>query len=104
MAAGVIVALSSIWTNAGAVNITMNLAASVPAFILLRFTGKEKKLSYRVSCWIIVVAVFIVVFPAMFFTAGHGKLNLQCRSAHRKWCDYGKTHADGKESDYTRLG
>ncbi|MDR1320150.1 MAG: hypothetical protein LBK56_01820, partial [Gracilibacteraceae bacterium] len=78
MAAGVVVALSCVWTNAGAVNIVLNLAASVLAFILLRFTGKWKKLSYRVSSWIIVAGVFVLFFTFMFFTAGGYLSGMPC--------------------------
>ncbi|MDR1245452.1 MAG: hypothetical protein LBK57_00285, partial [Clostridiales Family XIII bacterium] len=78
MAAGGVVALSSVWTNAGAVNIVLNFAASVLAFILLRFTGEGKKLSYRISCWLIVALVFVIAFPAMFFTAGGYRSGMPC--------------------------
>jgi DNA-binding winged helix-turn-helix (wHTH) protein len=76
MAAGLIVALTSLLTDAGAGNVIGNFTASLVAFILLRVTGK--KLSYRASCLIIVVGVFMLLFPFMFFTAGGYRSGMPC--------------------------
>jgi hypothetical protein len=76
VAAGLIVALISLFTGAGADNVIGNFAASVIAFVLLRVTGK--KLSYRASCWIIVAGVFMLLFPFMFFTAGGYRSGMPC--------------------------
>ncbi|MDR1205225.1 MAG: HAMP domain-containing histidine kinase [Peptococcaceae bacterium] len=78
IAAGVAAALSSIWTNAGAGNVISNFAASALAFVLLRLTGHGKKLSYRVSCWMIAAGVFMLLFPYMFFTAGAYRSGMPC--------------------------
>jgi signal transduction histidine kinase len=77
IAAGIIVALSSVVTNAGAANIFINLAVSVAAYGLLRLTGK-KRISYRAGTWIIVIGVFMLAFPAVFFTAGGYRSGTPC--------------------------
>jgi DNA-binding winged helix-turn-helix (wHTH) protein len=76
MAAGIVVALISLFTGAGAGNVIGNFTASLVALVLLRVTGK--KLSYRASCLIIIVGVFMLLFPFMFFTAGGYRSGMPC--------------------------
>jgi signal transduction histidine kinase len=69
IAAGIIVAAVSLFNAVDFINIVLNLSASVLAFLLLRLTMK-RRMSYRAGAWIIVIAVFMLAFPIMFFTAG----------------------------------
>jgi signal transduction histidine kinase len=77
VAAGVIVAVVSILNGVDFPNIAMNLAASALAFLLLRLTMK-KRLSYHAGSWIVIAAVFMLAFPAMFFTAGGYRSGMPC--------------------------
>ena len=76
-AAGIAVALSSVATNAGAANVALNLAASALALVLLRLTEK-KQISRRAGTWVVVVAVFLLAFPVLFFTAGGYRSGMPC--------------------------
>jgi hypothetical protein len=68
MAAGILAALSSIVIHTGAAQIVINLSASALALILLRYANKTGR--YRLCCWIVVIAIFLLALPALFFTAG----------------------------------
>ena len=51
------------------------------AFFLLRVTGKGiagLKFSYRLSSWMVVVAVFMVAFPALYFSSGGNNGGMLC--------------------------
>ncbi|MDR3364511.1 MAG: hypothetical protein LBS91_06160 [Clostridiales Family XIII bacterium] len=76
MAAGACVALSSLFTQAGAPSVALNLAASALAFVLLRYTRKTGR--YRQSYRIVVAAVFLAAFPVLFFTAGGYRSGMPC--------------------------
>ncbi len=68
IAAGLLVAVSSLLTNAGAWNVGINLLVSVFAILLLRFARRTGKYPF---CYLLVtIIVFLVAFPLMFFTAG----------------------------------
>lgn len=68
MMIGVVIAISGLMTNAGAVNIAANLSATVLAVILLEYANRTG-LYYR--CYVItIVFVFLIVFPIGFFSAG----------------------------------
>ena len=68
IAAGLIVAVISAFQKAGAPSVVFNLLASALAVVLFQIAGK--KLSYRVCSWIVVIVVFMLVFPVLFFSAG----------------------------------
>jgi signal transduction histidine kinase len=76
VAAGLIVALVSLLTSAGAANVAGNIAASLLAFALLRVAGK--KISHRAGSYIVVIGVFMLLFPFMFFTAGGYRSGMPC--------------------------
>lgn len=67
-AAGIIVAVISAAQKAGMLAVILNLLPSVLAIALLCTTGK--KISYRAASWFIVIAVFMLAFPALFFETG----------------------------------
>lgn len=67
-AAGVIVAAISVAQRAGVWTVALNLTISAMAVALLGVVGK--RLSFRLCCWITVVAVFLVAFAAFFFSSG----------------------------------
>ena len=67
-AAGIIIAIISVIEKAGAVTVGANLLASALAIVLLRITGK--RISYRVASRIIIVTVFLIIFPILFFAIG----------------------------------
>jgi DNA-binding winged helix-turn-helix (wHTH) protein len=73
--AGLVVAVVSFLTGAVA-NGVINLVVSVLAFLLLRVAGK--KLSYTFCCRAVVICVFMVAFPVLFFTAGGYKSGMPC--------------------------
>ncbi|MDR0670979.1 MAG: HAMP domain-containing histidine kinase [Oscillospiraceae bacterium] len=76
-AAGLVTAVSSVVTDAGAANIALNLAASALALILLRLTEK-KRISYHIGSWAVIIAVFMIAFPILFFTAGGYRSGMPC--------------------------
>jgi signal transduction histidine kinase len=76
MAAGLLVALSGVVTGAGVMNIAINLAASVVAFVLLCLSRRHGL--YHIFSWIVVVGVFILGFPVLFFTAGGYRSGTPC--------------------------
>ncbi len=72
MTLGVVIGISSFFTNAGTLSIVVNLLTSVAAFSMLEYssrTGQNKRL-YLIS----VILVFLIAFPVLFFTSGgpHG--------------------------------
>jgi signal transduction histidine kinase len=75
-AAGIIVAVVSAAQNAGAVTVGLNLSSSALAAALLRTAGK--KISYRAAGWVIVIAVFMIAFPALFFSMGGYRSGMPC--------------------------
>ena len=68
IAAGIIVAVLSAINYAGIPNIILNLVIAAFSAVLLRVVEKKKR--YRLCSWIVVIAVFLVVFTILFFTAG----------------------------------
>jgi signal transduction histidine kinase len=65
---GIIIAISCVATNAGIINIAVNLLASALAFVLLEYANRT---GYYKRCYLItVIVVFIIAFPILFFTAG----------------------------------
>ena len=75
-AAGLIVALSCLISGAGTANIAINLGAFVLALVLLRLARKTGR--YDLCGLVVVIAVFIVAFPALFFTAGGYRSGMPC--------------------------
>jgi signal transduction histidine kinase len=75
-AAGLIVAVSSIFTNAGMINIMINLSSSFLAVLLLNLAHIKNR--FRLCYWIIVIMVFMIAFPILFFTAGGYKSGMPC--------------------------
>jgi hypothetical protein len=69
MAAGIIVAVVALMQNAGIIGIFSNFFSSVMAAVLLCLVVK-KKISYRTGSWVVVVVVFMLVFPLLFFDMG----------------------------------
>lgn len=68
VAAGIIIAGVSALQKAGAASVGLNLLASVLAIILLRITGT--RISYRAASWFIIITVFMLLFPLLFFAIG----------------------------------
>ncbi|MDR2750234.1 MAG: HAMP domain-containing histidine kinase [Clostridiales bacterium] len=68
MAAGILVALSCLVTKAGIFSIIVNLAASFLAYCLLLYSRKPGR--YLLCYRIVVIAVFLIAFPVLFFSAG----------------------------------
>jgi signal transduction histidine kinase len=70
--AGICVSLASavvgVIIDAGSFNISMNLAAGALAFILFYYTNRSGK--YQRGYLIVVVAVFLILFPFIFFSSG----------------------------------
>ena len=76
MAASVVGAIVTILSDAGVTNIIICLSSFLLAVALLCIAGRI--LSYRLCCWIIIVAVFMIAFPVMFFTSGGYKGGMTC--------------------------
>jgi signal transduction histidine kinase len=76
ISAGLIVAVFSMLTGAGAANIGINLFASALGYALLWIATKTKR--YRLCCRIVVIAVFLAAFPILFFTAGGYRSGMPC--------------------------
>lgn len=68
MVLGVVIGISCVITNAGAVNIAVNLLASIFALAMLEYSSRTGR--YERCYLITIVAVFIIAFPVLFFTAG----------------------------------
>jgi DNA-binding winged helix-turn-helix (wHTH) protein len=67
MAASILVAIISLVQNSY-LSALICLALFLIAFALIRTVGK--KISYRLGCWIVVITVFFLAFPALFFMQG----------------------------------
>ncbi|MDR0433901.1 MAG: response regulator [Gracilibacteraceae bacterium] len=65
---GLAMAVSCVYTKAGAGNILLNLTIAAGSFILLRYSCKTGK--YQRCYAISIVVMFLILFPALFFTAG----------------------------------
>lgn len=65
---GTLIAISGLFTHAGAINIAANLLACLLAVALLEYATRTGR--YQRCYLITVVIVFIIMFPAMFFSAG----------------------------------
>jgi len=76
MAASVAGAVVSVLTDAGMANTIICTSSFLLAIALLYSAGRV--LRYRICCWIIIVAVFMIAFPVMFFTSGGYKSGMPC--------------------------
>jgi len=76
MVTGVIVAFFSVVTRAGVANVMINLAVSASAYIMLKVIQKRKY--YHLCAWITIIAIFLIAFPVLFFTAGGYKSGMPC--------------------------
>ena len=74
--AGIVVAALSPAVNAGKVTIALNLSAVILGIILLRVV--EVKKCYRLCSWITIILGFMMLFPALFFSAGGYKSGMPC--------------------------
>jgi signal transduction histidine kinase len=68
IAAGIVFCAVAFVTDAGVANALANLAASAVAVFLLLFANRTGR--YQLCFLITVIAVFIVLFPVIFFTSG----------------------------------
>ena len=75
-AAGIIVAFLSGLSGAGAANTVFCLFASALGTVMLYVA--EKKKCHRQCGWVVVIAVFMLAFPALFFTAGGYRSGMPC--------------------------
>ncbi|MDR0434920.1 MAG: hypothetical protein LBH21_07720, partial [Gracilibacteraceae bacterium] len=76
IAAGLGVALVSLFSHPGIVNFFINLIISALAFALLRRTRQTG--NYRLGFRIVVISVFLLAFPFLFFTAGGYRSGMPC--------------------------
>lgn len=76
IATGVAIAFSGLLTGVGAVNILLNLAASALGCFLLWLTQRSGR--YHLAYLAVVFLVFLVAFPAMFFSAGGYHSGMPC--------------------------
>ncbi|MDR0434901.1 MAG: HAMP domain-containing histidine kinase, partial [Gracilibacteraceae bacterium] len=76
MAAGVITALSALFTGAGLANVTLNLSGTAVGFLCLRYARRTNR--YRAGFLVSVVAVFVILFPLLFFSAGGYRSGMPC--------------------------
>ncbi|MDR0885441.1 MAG: HAMP domain-containing histidine kinase [Clostridiales Family XIII bacterium] len=74
--AGVAVAISSIFSGAGIVNIAINLIASLLAVVLLYYANRTGR--FQFCCILTVVTVFMIAFPVLFFSAGGYHSGMPC--------------------------
>ncbi len=68
MTIGMIMAVLGVFTNAGFWNILVNLISAVFAFCLLYYSYKSGK--YQQCYMFTTIIIFLIFFPAMFFSAG----------------------------------
>ena len=61
-------ALVGIATNVGLGNVVMNFISAVLSFLLLHYSKRTGR--YQLCYMITIIAIFMVLFPIMFFTAG----------------------------------
>jgi signal transduction histidine kinase len=76
ISAGLIAAAFSVLTGAGAANIVINVLASALGYALLWIATKTKR--YKLCCRIVVIVVFLIAFPILFFTAGGYRSGMPC--------------------------
>ncbi|MDR2515275.1 MAG: sensor histidine kinase [Christensenellaceae bacterium] len=76
MAAGFFIGLSSLALGASGGSVIGNFAAFGIAFLLLRLSGRA--IGYGVSCWIVIIGVFMLLFPSLFFMAGGYRSGMPC--------------------------
>jgi len=76
MTAGIIIAIISVAQKTGPLIVLLNLFAAALAVCMLRVAGK--KVSYRICGRIIVLLVFIVLFPLLFFMSGGYRSGMPC--------------------------
>lgn len=76
MAAGVLVAVSSIITKAGPENIFGNFGITAISYFFLHYARRTGR--YHMCYWIVVVAVFLVAYPILFFAAGGYRSGMPC--------------------------
>ena len=76
MAASLAGAVVSVLSDAGLANIIICLLSFLLAVALLYLAGRI--LSYRLCCWVIIVAVFMIAFPVLFFSSGGYKGGMPC--------------------------
>lgn len=76
MAAGVITALSALFSHAGLFNIVLNLCGSAVSIFCLWFVGRTK--NYRAGFVIAVTLTFLIIFPLLFFSAGAYRSGMPC--------------------------
>jgi DNA-binding winged helix-turn-helix (wHTH) protein len=68
IAAGLIAALVSALAGTGVVQVTINLGAAAFAFFLIQFAHRTGRYNF---CFVLtVVVVFLIAFPALFYTGG----------------------------------
>lgn len=63
-----IIACLGIFNNSGIINVIINFAAAVLSFVLLTYSRKTGK--YQLCYMITIFAIFIILFPVLFFSAG----------------------------------
>jgi signal transduction histidine kinase len=76
IAAGIVVAFVSLFSHPGLVNFSVNLAISALAFALLGRTRRTG--NYRFGFRAVVIFVFLLAFPFLFFTAGGYRSGMPC--------------------------
>ena len=76
MAAGALVGVSCILTGAKAISIALNFASATLTFFMLRYTRKTGR--YHVCYWIIIIAVFLLELPVLYFSTGGYRGGMPC--------------------------
>lgn len=61
-------ALVGVWTRAGFGNIVVNFVSAALSYALLSYSQRTGR--YQLCYFITIIAIFMVLFPIMFFTAG----------------------------------
>ncbi len=61
-------ALVGIWTRVGLGNIVVNFVSAALSYALLCYSQRTSR--YQLCYLITITAIFLVLFPIMFFTAG----------------------------------
>ena len=75
IAAGIVVGVIAVIIKEQLSTIIIDLMISALAFFLLRIA--EKKKCYKLCSWIIVIVIFMIAFPALFFFCG-GRSGVSC--------------------------
>lgn len=76
IATGISIAIISIIMKDQLVNIIIDIMISVLAFLLLIIA--EKKKCYHLCSWILVITIFMIIFPLLFIYYGGYKCGFQC--------------------------